>query len=62
MKFYNVLCFVCEALKIVYSLESNAVGYGMINLKMVEYILPFCIDAVTHIVNCSLDDSIGKDL
>lgn len=51
-----------EVLKCVYSLKSEAVGIDGINLKMLKYVLPFCLNIVTHILNVSLQEDHFPDL
>lgn len=43
--------------KIIYRQKSNAMGIDHINLNMLKLILPFCLDAFTHIINFSLENS-----
>lgn len=51
-----------EVEKIVYTLKSEATGVDGINLKMLKYVLPFCLDMFTHILNISVQTSEIPDL
>ena len=47
-----------EVRTLVNRIKSEATGPDGINLKMLKIILPFCLEALTHILNCSIVNGI----
>lgn len=43
-----------EIIKIVKQIKTNATGVDGINIKLLNLVLPYCIDALTHIINYSI--------
>lgn len=43
---------------ILKKMKSNAFGVDGINLKMLKYVMPFCKEALVHIINTSLDTGV----
>lgn len=44
-----------EVQKALSTIKSNAVGYDGINLKILEFVVPFCFDALTRVINSSIE-------
>ena len=45
---------VNEVKAVMYSITSKAVGNDSISIEMVKMLSPYCVDAITHLVNTSL--------
>lgn len=51
-----------EVQMLVNKIKTDATGNDGINLKMLKIILPFCLEALTHILNYSIENGIVPDL
>ena len=49
-------------LKLLSGISTNAQGIDGLNIKMISYCIPYCIHALTHIINFSISANVFPDL